>query len=158
MFRPMRRSKQEVPFEECIRILKEEPRGVLSMLGENGYPYGIPMNHIYNETDGHIYFHCAKNGFKLDSIAKYDKVSFCTYDKGFRKEGDWALNITSVVVFGKISVVQDEDKKRDICTRLCKKFTDDEEFLEKEMKNAFPRVCCLEIVPEHITGKLVNES
>ena len=41
MFRPMRRFKQQISEEECIRILREEKRGVLSMLGEDGYPYGI---------------------------------------------------------------------------------------------------------------------
>ena len=45
MFRPMRRYRQQISTKECIRILKTEKRGVLSMLGENGYPYGIPLNH-----------------------------------------------------------------------------------------------------------------
>ena len=49
-------------------------------------------------------------------------------------------------------------RKKEICTCLCRKFTDDEAYLEKEMKNAFPRVCCLELDIEHITGKLVNEA
>ena len=42
--------------------------------------------------------------------------------------------------------------------RCTKKFTDDEEYLRKEMRNAFSRVCCLELTIEHTTGKLVNES
>ena len=79
-------------------------------------------------------------------------------DEGFRKEGEWALNISSVVVFGRISFVIDKDKKREICTNLCRKFTDDEEYIQKELDSAFSRVCCLELVMEHMTGKLVNES
>ena len=51
MFRKMRRSKQELTKEECIEILKKEPRGVLSVQGEDGYPYGMPMTHWYNEKD-----------------------------------------------------------------------------------------------------------
>ena len=158
MFRQMRRFKQQIPEEECIEVLKNEPRGVLSVLGDEGYPYGIPMDHWYSETDGKLYFHCAKEGHKLDAIEKCDKASYCVMDKGFRKEGEWALNIRSVIVFGRVNVVTDEEKKKEICTTLCRKFTDDETYLEKEMKNAFPRVCCLEFVPEHMTGKLVNES
>ena len=80
------------------------------------------------------------------------------YDEGFRKEGEWALNITSVITFGRIRLVEDEDTARKICTELVKKFTDDEDYLEKELQNAFPRVQCLELIPEHMTGKLVNES
>ncbi len=157
MFRKMRRFRQQISDEDCVRILREEPRGVLSMLGDDGYPYGIPMNHLYMD-DGHIYFHGAGQGHKIDSISRCDKVSFCVYDRGYRKDGDWALNINSVVVFGHIRIVEDEDKKREICSVLCRKFTDDEEYLRKELENSFSRGTCLELVPEHMTGKLVNES
>lgn len=158
MFREMRRFKQQISEEECIRVLKEQRRGVLSMLGDNGYPYGIPLDHWYSEKENKLYFHCAKTGHKLDSIAACDKVSYCVMDEGFRKDGQWALNINSVVVFGRMCIVEDENKKRDICTNLVRKFTDDEEYLQKELTNAFPRVCCLELTIDHMTGKLVNES
>ena len=156
MFRKMRRFKQQISEEECIRILKEQPRGVLSMLGNDGYPYGIPLDHWY--SDNKLYFHGAKVGHKMDAITAYDKVSYCVMDEGYRKDGEWPLNIKSVVVFGRIRVVEDEAKKREICTNLVRKFTDDEEYLQKELTNAFPRVNCLELTIEHMTGKLVNES
>ncbi len=156
MFRKMRRFKQQISEEECIRILKEQPRGVLSMIGDNGYPYGIPLDHWY--SDNKLYFHCAKTGHKIDAIASCDKVSYCVMDEGYRKDGEWALNINSVVVFGRVHIIDDEDKKREICTALVRKFTDDEEYLQKELTNAFPRVNCLELTIEHMTGKLVNES
>ncbi len=157
MFRPMRRFKQQISTEECIRILKEQPRGVLSVLGDDGYPYGIPLDHLYMD-DGHLYFHGAKEGHKLDAISRCDKVSYCVHDEGYRKEGEWALNINSVIVFGRMRIVEDESKKREVCTALCRKFTDDPAYLQKELTYAFPRVCVLELVPEHMTGKLVNES
>lgn len=158
MFRKMRRSKQELKQEECIEILKKQPRGVLSVIGDDGYPYGVPMDHWYCEADGKIYFHGAKEGHKLDAIRANDKVSFCVYDEGYRKEGEWALNIRSVVVFGRMRIVDDEEKRREICTNLCLKFTDDPQYIENELKNFFARTCCLEFVPEHMTGKLVKES
>lgn len=158
MFRKMRRIKQQITEDECIRILKENLRGVLSMIGDDGYPYGIPLNHFYSEDDEMLYFHCAKTGHKLDAIKACDKVSFCVYDKGYRKEGEWALNINSVVIFGRMKFVTDEEKTREICINLARKFTDDEEYLEKELKYSLPNVQCLELIPEHITGKLVNES
>ncbi len=158
MFRDMRRFKQQISTEECIQILKEQPRGVLSMIGENGYPYGIPLDHWYSEKDNQLYFHCAKTGHKIDAVSASDKVSYCVMDEGFRKDGEWALNIRSVVVFGQMRIVEDENKKREICTNLCRKFTNDKAFLQKGLTNAFPRVACLELIPEHITGKLVKES
>lgn len=158
MFRPMRRFKQQVSEAECIRILQEEKRGVLSVLGEDGYPYGIPMNHWYNPEDGKIYFHGAKTGHKIDAIARCDKVSFCVWDAGYRKEGEWALNVTSVIVFGRIRLVADEEKAKLIGANLCRKFTDDEEYIRHEIQSAISRVQCLELTIDHMTGKLVNES
>ncbi len=158
MFRPMRRFKQQISEAECIRILKEQPRGVLSLIGDDGYPYGIPLDHWYCEEDGKLYFHGAKEGHKIDAIASCDKVSYCVMDEGFRKEGEWALNINSVIVFGRISLVADPEKAKKICTEITRKFTDDEEYLAHELEHAFPRVQCLELTPEHMTGKLVNES
>ncbi|MCR5545608.1 MAG: pyridoxamine 5'-phosphate oxidase family protein [Lachnospiraceae bacterium] len=158
MFREMRRIKQKISEEECVRVLKEQKRGVLSVLGDDGYPYGMPINQWYCEKDGHIYFHGAKSGHKIDAIRNCDKVSFCVYDEGYRKEGDWALNINSVIVFGRLHEVTDENKKRMICEELTRKFTDDEAYLEHEMEHFFKNVNCLELIPEHMTGKLVNES
>ncbi len=158
MFRKMRRFKQQISGDKCIQLLKEQPRGVLSMIGDNGYPYGIPMDHWYSEKDNKLYFHCAKEGHKIDAVTACDKVSYCVIDEGFRKDGEWSLNINSVVVFGRIRTVRDEEKKREICTGLCRKFTDDEAYLQKELKESLPRVCCLELTIEHMTGKLVNES
>lgn len=157
MFRGMRRYKQELSQEECIDILIREPRGVLSVIGENGYPYGMVMNHWYNTKDGKLYFHCAKEGHKIDAIKACDKVSYCVHDEGFRKEGEWALNIKSVIVFGRICIVEDEEKMKEICMNLYRKFVDDEDALKQELTH-LKRVMCLELTPEHMTGKLVNES
>lgn len=158
MFRKMRRFKQQISDAECIEILKNTKRGVLSLMGDNGYPYGLPIDHWYCEEEGKIYFHGAKEGHKIDAIKGCDKVSFCVYDEGYRKEGDWALNIKSVIIFGRIKFVEDEIKAKEICMAITRKFTDDEEYIQKEMTNDFSRVQCLEITPEHMTGKLVNES
>ena len=160
MFREMRRFKQQISREECIRILKEQPRGVLSVLGDDDYPYGVPLDHWYCEENGRLYFHCAKTGHKLDAVRKHDKASYCVLDEGFRKEGDWALNFRSVIVFGRMRVVDEADDalRRKIATALCRKFTDDETFLQNELVNALPRASFLELTPEHMTGKLVNES
>ena len=158
MFREMRRFKQQISDAECIEVLKSTKRGVLSLIGDDGYPYGLPIDHWYCEEDGKLYFHCAKQGHKIDAIRACNKAGYCVYDEGYRKEGEWALNIKSVIIFGRIRLVEDEDKARKICTELTRKFTDDEAYLKKEMDNSFSRVCCIELVPEHMTGKLVNES
>ena len=107
MFRKLSRVKQKISMEECIEVLRSAPRGVLSVQGDDGYPYGMPMNFLYDEENGHIYFHGGKKGHKIDALKRNDKVSFCVYDEGFRREGEWALNIKSVIIFGRIQFIED---------------------------------------------------
>ena len=95
MFRPMRRIKQQLSKEECINILKNEVRGVLSVIGDNGYPYGVPINFYYSSDENKIYFHGAREGHKIDSIKNYDKVSFCVYDKGVQSKVKKGLDVKS---------------------------------------------------------------
>ncbi|WP_294471983.1 pyridoxamine 5'-phosphate oxidase family protein [uncultured Ruminococcus sp.] len=158
MFREMLRKKQALSEEECIAVLKTQKRGVLAVLGDEDYPYALPINHYYNDEDGHIYFHGAKFGHRVDAVKRHDKVSFCVYDEGFRREGEWALNIKSVIVFGRLVPVEDEDKMIDLCRRLSHKFTDDESYIEDEIKRAGFRTLMYELIPEHMSGKLVNEA
>lgn len=158
MFRPMVRFKQQISEEECIRVLKEQKRGVLSMIGDDGYPYGVPINHWYCEEDGKLYFHGGMKGHRIDAVERCDKVSFCVYDEGYKKEGEWALNINSVIVFGRIAKVTDEEKRIRIISDLTRKFTDDEAYLARELKGSLQRTLLLELTIEHMTGKLVNEA
>ena len=54
--------------------------------------------------------------------------------------------------------MENAEKTKYICTNLCRKFTDDAAYLEHELTHSLQRVLCLELSPEHMTGKLVNES
>lgn len=158
MFREMNRKKQQLTDQDCVDILKSELRGVLSVNGDDGYPYGLPINHYYCEADGKIYFHSGMKGHKVDAISRSDKVSYCVYDSGFRREGEWALNIRSVIVFGRIEFVEDRDKIYRISRLLAEKFTDDKAYIDREIEHAGPRTLMFALVPEHMTGKLVNEA
>ena len=158
MFRELLRINKKLSMEECIHVLKTEKRGVLSVNGDNDYPYGMPMNHWYNEEDGKIYFHCGNMGHRLDALKKDSKVSFCTYDGGYRHPGQWALNVKSVIVFGKIEIVDDMNRIIDITTKLSYKFTQNDEYIKNEIEQNIHRTLLLELTPEHICGKLVNES
>ncbi len=158
MFRELTRKNKQLSMEECIEVLKTETRGVLSVLGDGGYPYGMPMNHWYNEENGKIYFHSGKDGHRSDALRKNAKVSFCTYDRGYRKEGEWALNVRSVIVFGKIEIIDDFDTIAEITTKLSHKFTQDDEYIRREIELYAHKTLLLVLSPEHICGKFVNEA
>ena len=156
MFREVARKNRALPREACIEILRTELRGVLCVNGDDGYPYGGPINHFYNGADGHLYFHSGRAGHKIDALRRDDRATFCCYDKGIQRPGDWALTIQSVIVFGRIRIVEDHQKALDISRRLSYKFTSDEKYIEDEITRSGPGVLVFELIPEHITGNIVN--
>lgn len=157
MFRDLARKNKQLPMTECVRILTQEKRGVLSVNGDDGYPYGMPMNHFYHEEDGCIYFHCGKYGHRLDALERDDRVSFCVHDGGWAVEGDWALQVKSVIVFGRMQVLDDPALIADIAARLSRKFTQDEGYIQQEIRVSGPGTLLLRLTPEHVCGKVVLE-
>ena len=138
-----------------MEILTNEPRGVLALLGDDDYPYALPMSHVY--VDGKIYFHGAMEGHKNDAVKRCDKVSYCVMDKGFRKDGDWWYTFKSVIVFGKIRILMDKDEKIDKLTYLGDKFFPTHEETVSEINRMLDRTEVFEITIEHMSGKLVRE-
>ena len=155
MFRKMRRLGQELTKEECEEILTKEPRGVLALLGDDDYPYALPMSHVY--TGGKIYFHGAKKGHKIDAVKKHSKVSFCVMDRGVKAEGSWWYTFKSVIVFGRIRTLDDRDEKIDKLTHLGDKFFPTHEETVDEINRLLDRTEVFEIAIEHMTGKIVKE-
>ncbi len=158
MFREVARKKNALTREDGIELLKSTLRGVLSVQGDDGYPYGIPLNHWYNEEDGCLYFHSGPVGHKLDAMKRCPKVSFCVYDEGYREEGDWALKISSAVVFGKAEQVTDMAFKEEICRKLSAKFPVSKEETDEEIARSLRATYVFRVVPEHITCKRVREA
>jgi nitroimidazol reductase NimA-like FMN-containing flavoprotein (pyridoxamine 5'-phosphate oxidase superfamily) len=155
----MRRFKQQIPDEECKKILTEEKRAAFSVIGDDGYPYTVPVNYYYDESDHRIYFHGAREGHKVDAIRKCNKVCFTVWNQGFKKEGRWEWNSTSVVVFGRVKIVEDLSIIEDRLRKLATKYYPSLDEVQEEMTSpAFKRVQMFAIEIEHMTGKLVNEN
>ena len=157
MFRKMRRFQQQLTEEDCKKVLREEWRGILSVHGENGYPYGVPMDFLYEEDAGKIYFHCAKEGHKLDAIKANDKVSFCVFDKGYHQDGDWALTFHSVIIFGRIQLLPEGEFAAEKLRLLGLKCYPSVESVDEAMQSATNRAQILELSIDHMTGKRINE-
>ena len=157
MFRPMRREKQAMSREECLELLKSELRGVLALSGDDGYPYAVPHNHYYCEEDGKLYFHSGRIGHKIDAIRACPKACYNVIDRGTPMEDHWALRFRSVTVFGKLQIVEDEAKALEISRLLSYRFTDDEQYIENEIRGFGKAVLVFSMDIEHMTGKRIQE-
>ena len=158
MFREMRRKAQQLTEAECVDILNHATSGILGVFGDDGYPYTVPVSHVF--CDGKIVFHCAKEGHKIDAIRRNEKVSFCVVaqDKVMPKERTTAY--ISVIAFGRARIIDDEAGMRRIAGLIGEKFsTDYPEECRKETDEviAAGRMYCVEITVDHMTGKCGKE-
>lgn len=151
MFRPMRRPKQALSETECTEILLRGKTAVVSVMGDDGYPYGVPVNYHYR--GGKLYFHCAITGHKIDAIAANPKVSVCIIDSDDIDVPHLATSYRSVIVFGKARVIADPEEKRGAIRALALRFSDNETQIDDEIKAEWNGLAVVEIDIEHLTGK-----
>ena len=151
----MRRSKQQLSDEESVAILHSAIRGFLSVIGDDGYPYAIPINFVYD--DGNIFFHCAREGHKLDAIRACDKACFTVTDTPEKEPGEWWYHVRSVVCFGRVHVIDDEGERLCRLRQLGRKYFPEGYDLESEISHSGPNAVVLKFEIEHFTGKRVKE-
>ena len=151
MFREMRRTKQNMSKERCIEVLERGTSGVLAVLGDEDYPYAVPLSYVYK--DSKIYFHCAKEGHKIDAIVKHNKVSFCVIDQDKVVPEDYTTHYRSVIVFGKARILEGEEKKEALMDLTLKYAPRDEKEHLDSIDKDLPNVCMVAVDIEHMSGK-----
>ena len=151
MFKEMRRKDREILSKQLEEILFYGEYGTLSTISENGYPYIVPLSYVY--YDKCIYFHCAKEGHKLENIKLNNKVSFCVVTDTEVLPSKFSTKYKSVIAFGTASEVTD-NLKENILIQLIDKYSKD--FLDKGKKyieKARENTKIIKIDIQHMTGK-----
>lgn len=155
-FREMRRKKQALSEAETIEILQSCTSGVLAVTGDNDYPYAVPLSYAYK--DGKLFFHIAKEGHKLDSIAKNNKVSFCVIQMDQVIQNTFTTHFRSAIVFGRARILTEDSEKRYALECLVEKYSPD--YIaegQSVIERSWNRLYAVEVQIEHITGKAAIE-
>ena len=153
VFREMRRKKQVLSQKEVEGILHKGTSGVLALLGDNDYPYAVPISYVYD--NGKVYFHSAKSGHKIDAIQKAAKASFCVIDEDLVVPEEYTTYFRSVIAFGRIQIIENDSEKRAAIEKLAIKYAPEDTAASRD--DAISRggnlICMLEMKIDHITGK-----
>lgn len=129
MYREMRRKDHQLSEEEMLHILNIAPYGVLSTIGEDGIPYGVPTSFVYK--DSKVFFHSAVVGYKLDNIKINNNVSFCAVTDVEAIPDKFTTKYKSVIIFGTVEEVN-EEQKIEAFKLFLEKYSS--EFIESGMK------------------------
>lgn len=158
MFRPMRRSKQQLPHEEALAILQEGSTGILALSGDDGYPYLVPLNYLYIEADepealGKVYFHSAKAGHKIDAIECDPKASFCVIADDTVLPDKYSTAYKSVIAFGTVRLIEGNLAHKALFDLGDKYNPHHEDRTLEEVNSAEHKCAMIEFTIEHLTGK-----
>jgi len=147
----LRRKDREITLLEATKILDHAEYGVLSTVGNDGQPYGIPLNYVHRNSG--IYFHCALAGQKLDNIENNPKVSFCVVGDTKVLPDIFSNEYKSAIVFGVASEVYGEERLNALTWLLEKYSPDHMEEGRKyiEQREGATKVIKIEI--GHVSGK-----
>ena len=154
MFHKMRRSAQQLSYEDAEAVLLRGSAGVLALTGDKAFPYAVPISYVYDGE--HIYFHSALTGHKVDAIQKNPNVSFAVIDQDEVIPEKYTTAYRSVIVFGSIRIIEDEEEKRIAVRKLALKYAPDntEQQHNEMIDRTWDRFCMLEMSIAHITGKV----
>ncbi len=151
-FKTMRRKRQQLSDEETIQLLRQATSGVLSVLDEDGYPYGVPLSYVYH--DNKLYFHSALNGHKIDAVRHCDKASFTVISQDEVHPETFTTHFRSVICFGRVRIIEDETEKLTTLRLLGERYCpNDEKGLTAEIEKSFNHLEMIAFDIEHITGK-----
>ena len=135
-FRAMMRKRQQLSEEESVAILKKATAGTLALLGDNDYPYSVPLSYVYHE--GRIYFHS----------------SFCVIEQDDVQPEKYTTFFRSVIAFGRIHIIEDEHEKLETARMLGNRYNPNhDEALQKEIEGGLSRMLMIRFDIEHLTGK-----
>ena len=148
----MRRKDRETTEERAYEILKNGEYGILSTIGEDGYPYAVPLSYVY--TPGKLYFHSALAGHKIDALRKDAKASFCVIDQDRIVPEKFTTYFRSVIAFGTVRILETAAEKQQALMCLGLRYApEDAAGCRQEIAKAMSRTAVLEFVIEHTTGK-----
>ena len=151
-FREMRRKRQQLTDADSIAVLQKATSGTLALLGDNDYPYAVPISYVYD--NGKLYFHSAMAGHKVDAIRRCNKASFCVIEKDDVRPEKYTTYFRSVIAFGRIEIVEDEAEKRTIMHMMGNRFNPNhDDALQKELESGLAHMLAIRMDIEHLTGK-----
>ncbi|HQL47488.1 MAG TPA: pyridoxamine 5'-phosphate oxidase family protein [Holophaga sp.] len=150
--RPLRRKDRAVPEAEAWGILQRADWGVLSTVGADGWPYGVPLNHVV--VEGRVYAHAAATGHKLDNLAAEARASYCAVSEAEVRPANLATRYASAILFGRVRLVTEAAEREQALRALAERFAPGETAaLDKSLVHEGPRTAVLRLDVERITGK-----
>ena len=152
MFAPLRKKEREMSKEFVEAILDGADYSVLSLVTEDGYPYGVPVNYVYHNNA--IYIHSGRLGLKYETIQKSTKACFTIVSKHLVLPKQYTTAYQSIIAFGTLSLIEEKVEKDEATLVFCEKYVGQhKEEAHRRINNGLAHMALIKFDIEHITGK-----
>ena len=155
MFREMRRERQKLEDEQTREVLAQATSGVLSLMGDDGYPYGVPRSQAY--VDGRLVFHGAMKGHKLDAMRAYPKACYTVVQQDRVIPEEYTTYYRSVIAFGRVRELESDEKLAALRQLGDRFWPNHEQEREAEIAPRLDHMVVFVMDIDHITGKQAKE-
>ena len=149
----MRRKDRAMTDEAARELLDKGEYGFLATVGADGLPYGVPLSYVL--VGDKLYVHSAGEGRKIANLAHCPQVSFTVVG---RTQPVYTKNFTtwyeSVMAFGTVDAVTDEDEKFQALYALAAKYLPGYlDRAEEDIRHSLARTAVYRMTVESLTGK-----
>lgn len=125
----IRRKDRALDESSALELLTRAEYGVLSLAdtssAADGEPaaYGVPLDFVFDSIRGCIYFHCAKEGRKLECLRNSPIASFCIVGKTRILPEKFSTEYESVIAECRAVVVSDAPERAAALKMLVEKYS-----------------------------------
>ena len=154
----MRRKDRQRDEAFCLDLIDKATNGVMAIATGEDTPYCLPLSFVRAEKS--LYFHCAKEGRKIDLLRANPKVcvTFIGYDSPTyqAEDNNFTTLFASAIVTGSAYEVTQDDEKIEALRALCKKLLSQAmtgDNFDRAIQTSLPVTAVWRIDLEEISGK-----
>ena len=133
----LRRTDRRIEDIAFLKKILKTANYVTLAMSMNNEPYLVSLSHCFDEERNCIYFHCAKEGKKLDYLQSNSRVwGQAILDHGYSlAEKDCTYLYASVHFSGKVAFLDNIDEKRQAMVCMMKQLDDKSKPLIAQLEN-----------------------
>jgi len=130
----LRRKDKEVTDERFLKKILKTAKYVTIALSMNNEPYLVSLSHGYDEKKNCVYFHCAREGKKLQYLSSNNTVwGQALLDYGY-SEGECTYLYASVHFSGKVTMLENIEEKREALACMIRQIDKNPETLITDLR------------------------
>ena len=150
----VRRKDKEITDEAAMKSILKTTQYVTIAMARDNRPYLVSLSHGYDEENHCVYFHCAREGKKLDYLKGNSSVWGQAVIDGGYVHGECSHNYASVMFSGDVTFLEDRAERWHAISLMTRQLDDEAETLIANRRpESLDNTVIGRIDIDHMTGK-----